>query len=564
MKLSSEGDKCLKTPDIVTVRQMPDAYSITILLQQESPAAACEPLSIAALASYLRAHGHVCRIIQYPESVDAKSLARELVHQHPVLVGISVLSYATRQNAISLLAELSELDVKFPTCVGGYEPSLSPEDWVGVHGLDLIVQGEGEVPLLAIVDALSAGDDTIIQNPPRGVMSTHTNAPATRGDRVGDLDTLPFPSREALPTMNGKAIGEVGVVSGRGCYARCAFCAVHHFARLDRGRAFRQRSVENVVEEMKCLYTKFSAWNFYFYDDVFTLPGRHGALRAREFRDALLSASLEVTYGIYQRPDCVVPEIIGPLVECGLNRVFVGIESFSDEDLRYFAKNASGSQHVAAMETFESFGFLPEPDAERRVRVGMIPFHPFTSLQSLRDNVEKCMRFRIPPKRLTLRLEIYPHTQSETEARREGLLNSDMSWNFRDVEVEAVERQFRETVSIYSCLRDPIRDVEKGAAIAQIDLMQDVTRCRREMDERTLHTLWEIVNSDLGDAAATTERLRLHRAALEDLSAKVAGELQIVRSQVEELRRVSTSFAVNLAHGTSNVFDQSHFRDRVR
>lgn len=537
-----------------------DAAGSTILLQQASAAVVCEPLSIAALAAFLRAKGYSCRMVQFSEDVDVRELVKELMGKNPLLIGISVLSHANRALAKSILSALdSDSETRCPTCVGGYEPSLSPQDWYGMQGLDLIVQGEGELPLLAIVAALAAGDRRVMAAPPPGVLSAQGLSRSTRGGRVADLDSLPFPSREALPMRGGRAVGEVGIVSGRGCYARCAFCAVHHFARLDTGKAFRQRSVANVVREMVDLHRNYGAKDYYFYDDVFTLPGKHGALRAAAFKEAIMAASLDITFGIYQRPDCVTPEILRPLVECGLNRVFVGIESFSDDDLRYFAKGATAAAHVHAMETFEDFGFSPEPGAARRIRVGMIPFHPFSSRASLRDNVETCARFRIPPKRLTLRLEIYPHTQSERDASAAGLLNGDYSWEYENREVSWIEAAFSSIMERYVEVREPIREIEKAAPIAQLSLDPELAKCREAIDRETLETMaqmLEVRHVELDREAIIHE----YENRMGRIIAPLSEDLRRSQETVTAICDGDEAIALDLRLSTSNVFDQSHFR----
>ena len=538
-----------------------DSKVDVVLIQEASPAVVCEPMSITSLASFLRQEGFRCGLVQFDSDLELSGLVTTIMAHNPTLVGISVLSSISRPTAQSLFREFNQQKFRGVTCVGGYDPSLAPGDWLDEPGVDLIVLGEGELPLLEIARQLSSRTDLQSLNLPGGVIRT-TNARIvpTLGSRVRDLDSLPFPTREMLPTIDGQAVGEVGIVSGRGCYAHCSFCAVHHFARLDTGRAFRQRSVDNVLDEIIELNGRFGANDFYFYDDVFTLPGKHGVKRAEEFKEKVLALPIKITFGIYQRPDCVIPDILNPLAQAGLNRVFVGIESFSDKDLTYFAKNATAKQHVKAMETLESAGFSPEPGARRRARIGMIPLHPFSTKLSLAENIAQCKRFRIPPKRMGLRLEIYPHTQSEKDAADHGLLNTDYSWKYRDEELYHVEEAFQLILRRVGEVREPLRQIEKLVELVEpgrISKAKSATTIRRCLDEETL-SLLEKANR----AVTFKEDISDIETELEENCGRLLKDgRRWLASLSDEIEEVTSKAEKRLVLATSNVFDQSHFRN---
>jgi len=91
---------------------------------------------------------------------------------------------------------------------------------------------------------------------------------------VDDLDDLPFPVRDfetirkycdhfAYPLKKPY----ISIMTSRGCPYRCAFCTSHSFWK---GK-YRQRSVENVIEEIKEAILEFRIKSVQFVDDIFAI-----------------------------------------------------------------------------------------------------------------------------------------------------------------------------------------------------------------------------------------------------------------------------------------------------
>ncbi|MBU4027178.1 B12-binding domain-containing radical SAM protein [Patescibacteria group bacterium] len=93
---------------------------------------------------------------------------------------------------------------------------------------------------------------------------------------ISDLDSLPLPAFHlmSLPKYFGLAQSHghrhrkkfMPIVTSRGCPARCTFCS----AKKVWGAKYRTRSVENVIKEMKLLYTEYGVEEIMFEDDNVT------------------------------------------------------------------------------------------------------------------------------------------------------------------------------------------------------------------------------------------------------------------------------------------------------
>jgi len=80
------------------------------------------------------------------------------------------------------------------------------------------------------------------------------------------------------------------------------------------------------------------------------------------------------------------------------------VESVHESDLQFFHKGLALSDIYRAIDTLISLGYSAEVGADLRLKIGFIPWHPLTTVQSLRDAVSFVKRYNMPPKLLRRRL----------------------------------------------------------------------------------------------------------------------------------------------------------------
>lgn len=125
---------------------------------------------------------------------------------------------------------------------GGYHASARPSDFLGEDSpFDAVVVGEGERPLVKIVERVAAGD--------------RPRAEIFGSDPIEDLDELP-PSDWSLldryrPVMR-KVASQIQLYLSRGCPFDCAFC----MERAKREVSWRAFSVERAIDEVR----RLAAW----------------------------------------------------------------------------------------------------------------------------------------------------------------------------------------------------------------------------------------------------------------------------------------------------------------
>lgn len=194
---------------------------------------------------------------------------------------------------------------------GGYHPSARPLDYVSEDSpFDVCVIGEGERPLVTIVESVAGGA------PLRKV----TLGP----EAIDALDELPPSDWSLLERYRGVArrvAAQAQVYLSRGCPFDCAFC----MERAKREVSWRPLSVERALAEVESLhkFLDLRGWTLYFGDALF---GMKKSWR-REFLAGLARLGLPVEkYWLLIRVDLVEDEDLRlfSAANCGLG---FGLES---------------------------------------------------------------------------------------------------------------------------------------------------------------------------------------------------------------------------------------------
>jgi radical SAM superfamily enzyme YgiQ (UPF0313 family) len=115
------------------------------------------------------------------------------------------------------------------------------------------------------------------------------------------------------------------------------------------GKVWRCRSVKSLVDEIECLVKNFQTTYFAFNDDQFLLPGKSGLARAEAFASELERRNLRIQFELMCRADTIYPPTMQRLKSVGLQRVFLGLESFDEKQLQRFKKRISVRQNLKAV-----------------------------------------------------------------------------------------------------------------------------------------------------------------------------------------------------------------------
>jgi anaerobic magnesium-protoporphyrin IX monomethyl ester cyclase len=289
------------------------------------------PLGLGYLASVLRQNGFTVAL------VDCTFLSREqaiqkIVQSKPKILGF--YSMFSMKKTTLQLARLLRNDCQL-LVAGGPLPTLDPDGFLDVF--DVVAVGEGEETIVELARCVEDGTDF---SNVRGVAykkNGYTVFSAERGF-IGNLDALPFPSRDLFDNAKYKAFfakhfgyTTTPLISSRGCPFSCDFCSRPVF-----GQTLRMRSPENIVAEADEI-ERLGYERIWFADDCFTLD-KGQVLRVC---DLLVERRMHLEWECLSRVDTMDYEVASRMRRAGCKRVFFGIESGNDRILEIMRKRIS-------------------------------------------------------------------------------------------------------------------------------------------------------------------------------------------------------------------------------
>lgn len=285
------------------------------------------PLGLAYIGAVLEKNGYIVKIfdLTLEHNIHIKDKTDEIIGFSPDIIGISVAThnYSNAIKTASYLKTMTGASIVF----GGPHPTIIPEDVLKNEFIDFVIIGEGEETFLKIcqnfynkefngIDGLcykdigKNGEDRKIIIQPKNTF-------------IKDLDSIPFPARHLLQLDKYSLIDDYGskmatIMSSRGCPYGCTYCYKGIF-----GRTYRQRSPENIVEEIKYCINRFGYRSFYFIDDLFTLNVEN----VEGLTSAIKKEGLNIRWQCLARVNNAKLSVFKHMKESGCYKVHFGIES---------------------------------------------------------------------------------------------------------------------------------------------------------------------------------------------------------------------------------------------
>ena len=370
-------------------------------------------LSLLYLAASLRAAGHEPVIAAFDGWADAPAVVRAA--RRADLVGLSMCFQVRAGEFLALAAELKREVPRRPIVAGGHHASCAATELLDTYpALDAIVIHEGEETLVALADlgdALLARagdvpgvacrrDGRAVLSPPRPI--------------AHDLDRLPRPDRTG-PARLLCGVPTAYLMGSRGCVSDCDYCCITTLHRLAPGPRFRQRTPEDVADEMANLYHRRGVRQFVFHDDNFLVPSQaHNRERIGRLEAALSGRDVrDVGLVLKCSPRDAEREALTSLRRVGLLRLFMGVESGSACGLASIGRRQKVEESERALSLCESLGISTQ--------YTLIIFHPEATIASMLADLAFATRHPAHPMNYC-RAEIYAGTPLEARMRAAGRL----------------------------------------------------------------------------------------------------------------------------------------------
>lgn len=297
------------------------------------------PLGLLYLSAYLKQNDIDVEVYDTTFS-SFRALIEYLNKAKPDVLGIHC-NLLTKFNVLKLIDFCRAQGVV--SILGGPDASTQVEKFLN-YGADVLVSGEGEIPLLQIVKKLKTGSKHEL----------HEIANVSFRDREGkivqnareiprrSLNSYPLPDRRAIDmdkyldtweTHHGQR--SVSLVTARGCAFTCKWCSHSVY-----GWTHRRRSPENVLEEIRQIIEEYRPTHLWFADDVFTV-NKHWI---RKFHRLMQAADIHLPFECISRADRLDEELVVLLKELGCYRIWFGAESGSQRILDAMSRGVTRAQ----------------------------------------------------------------------------------------------------------------------------------------------------------------------------------------------------------------------------
>jgi len=325
-----------------------------------------QPLGLSYLASYVRSCGFDVRGIDLTLTQKAnrqnymttnKEVLKRIVKMNPTIIATTCLT-SNRHNVMYWMHATKKVLPKVKIVLGGPHASFcSVEMLQSYPEIDFIVKFEGEKIFALLCDKLSKGE-SVKDIPSLTFRNGEEIIDNPGGERIEDLDSLPFPDTKAFPQSNyhlsvrrfTQTKGKTEhIISSRGCPAQCSFCSSGSFWR----RRVRFRSPENVLKEISFLMSTFDMKELIIYDDSFTLK------RSRLLETCDLIERLKLRWMCWSRADALDSECLKKMYNSGCRMISIGVESGNDSILASVGKGINKEKVKEVVEACKSANILP-------------------------------------------------------------------------------------------------------------------------------------------------------------------------------------------------------------
>jgi radical SAM superfamily enzyme YgiQ (UPF0313 family) len=330
-----------------------------------------------------------------------------------------------REAAFVLIGEGKKLGCK--VVIASSDSSDHYSEYLG-RGADVVIQGEGEETLRALLAAMEHGAslDSIL-----GIAFRRGEEVIITSQRpvIRDLDALPFPAWDLVEMdayknvwISNHGYFSLNLATTRGCPFKCNWCAKPIY-----GNRYNSRSPESVTAEIAYLIEHFQPDHFWMCDDIFGLkPGW-----VVHFREEVRKRNLRFRFKIQSRVDLLLePDAIASLREAGAETVWLGAESGSQKILDAMDKGTTVRQIIEATQLlkthgikvayFLQFGYPGELASDIEATLQLV-------LREMPDEIGISVSYPLP------RTKFYENVKAQLGAKKNWTDSDDLALMFRNV-----------------------------------------------------------------------------------------------------------------------------------
>lgn len=388
------------------------------------------PLGLAYISSALDQHNVKIYDLNLDNQTD---LYLEISRKKNLIIGISCYTGMLSQ-ASELAQTIKCISNNCTVVIGGYHASAEYRYIMeNYNEFDIAIIGRGEKAFSEIVACIQNGKS--LSNV-ASIAFRIGNDVVVNKTSVNDFykSIIPNRSKESLyfEKMSDEKISCISTM--RGCYHKCSFCSIaaNDYISTNSYDTLRE-DVKNIVDN--------GANSLYFSNSDFLCSQKHV--------DMILEVLCEFpqirSFKFSTRADSIIKNqsCLEELFKAGCNSIEIGIESFSDSQLKRYNKG------VQAFQNIQCHKILSEFYAKYKFRMihELIPFDPWVTLSELRATIDFYIEnsfdyIELEPWLFT-KLMLYPNTDIYEKAKEDKLISENSHievpfWNFLSIEVNTI------------------------------------------------------------------------------------------------------------------------------
>lgn len=388
------------------------------------------PLGLGYIAAVLLQEGHEVEVMD----INAYRFKREEVENKIADADFDVVGIGgivTTYKYIKWLVKTLKIyhpDKKI--IVGGSAGSSVPKIMLEKNPVDVACIGEGEETIEELIRIMENGDDL---SEVKGIWHKDKQGKVYQNEKrspVKDLNKIPFPAWDLFPMdiylknpvgapnrnkwLDGIADENalsMNLYTSRGCPYQCIYC-YHDFM----GQGYRQRTPEDVAQEIKILNQRYGVAYFHFIDDEFVMKKEFVYRFCKLVKDLSNKIGQKITWGCTGRANLMTEHLIAAMADAGCVLIGYGIESGSQKMLDLIKKKVTIKQaKEAILLTKRYLGW-----ADCSLMIG----YPGETRETIQETVDFCKELDLAPEVIFF-LTPYPGTELYSIALEQGRIKDE-------------------------------------------------------------------------------------------------------------------------------------------
>lgn len=380
-----------------------------------------ENLGIQYLMSVCVRDGHEVELVYYRaedsyigtrvKRVPFRQIAERIAQTRPDVAAFSCVT-DNYQYQLKCARELKEIAPDIIIAFGGVHVTAVPDRVLQNEQVDCVGIGECERSFSRFLSEGKLDGAFILPEKPVDGIVYKKNGRLIGEFREGsldDIDELPFPHKTPFFDVLKHTVEEYKIMSSRGCPYSCSYCFNAHSRRLGGKKLIRQRSVDNVIDELLVAMSEYPLKYVLFTDDCFTTNKRWLREFCRRYKK-----EIGLPFACLANPHFIDRGVAEALGEGGCLNVQVGVQSLSEELCSgVLHRKPNSEEAVHAIKELRRSGIMVQVDHMLGIPGDTLEFQ------------EEALRFynRCRPDSITVYwLSYYPKTPIVEIARDRGIL----------------------------------------------------------------------------------------------------------------------------------------------